>query len=111
MPVPAVLGLPWLASAIGGMFSSVFGFFAAYLTKRVALIATVIALVFGATLAFLLLIQGLMSGIHVAFPSLGPVGLIVPANVPACISAMITGRIAHWAYGWNVRIFQYKLAL
>jgi hypothetical protein len=109
MALPLILGMPWLAGIVGGLFTSLFSFFAQHLTKKIAVIGAVIALVIGATTVFVLLIEGLMSSIYIAFPSVGPVGLFVPSNISTCLSAMVTAKAAHWAYGWNIRVIQYKL--
>jgi hypothetical protein len=109
MPLPVILGIPWLAGVVGGVFTSLFTFLAQHLTKKVAVIGAVIALVVAATTAFVLVIEGLMASIYIAFPAVGPVGLFVPSNISTCISAMVTAKVAHWAYGWNIRVIQYKL--
>ena len=111
MPVPAILGLPWLATAIGSLFSGLFVFFAQYLTKRVAVIAAVIALVLASTLGMIALIESLLTGITYIAPDFQYVGLILPSNFSSCLGACITARLAYWAYSWNTRIIQYKLNL
>lgn len=111
MPIQLLAGIPWLASVIGGIFTAVFAYFAKFLTKRVAVVLAAVALIVGATTAFIALITGLSNAISVTLPpyiSLA-VQLVVPENTSLCISTLITARLSRWAYEWNVRVIQYKL--
>ena len=35
--------------------------------------------------------------------------LVVPANFPLCISAILTAHLIRWVYEWNVKIIQFRL--
>lgn len=111
MAFPVIVGIPWLAGIIGGLFASLFGYFAKFLTKRLAVAAALISLIVAATTAFIALMKSLMASISAASPDfLGlAIQLVVPENAYACVSVMATARIARWAYEWNVKIIQYKL--
>ena len=111
MPLPVILGIPLLAGIIGGLFTSFFTYLAKFFTKKIAVAIAVIAVIISLTTAFIALISGMMAAISVVTPpyvSLA-MSLVVPNNATACVSAIITARLAHWAYAWNVRIIQYKL--
>lgn len=112
MPVPVVMtGMNWFAGVIGIIFTSVFKYFAKFLTKKFAVTAAAIALIAASTVTFISLITGLANGLAVVSPPWlsTAASLVVPDNTAACISLIMTGRIARWAYEWNVRVIQYKL--
>lgn len=111
MPIPVIAGIPFLASAIGGFFVAVVAYFAKFISKRVAVVLVALGLIATATLTFIGLIEGLMSGISVISPPwlTMAAGLVVPDNLSACVSILVSGRIARWAYEWNVKIIQMKL--
>ena len=111
MPLPVIAGIPWLAGVIGGLFSAVFSYFAQFLTKRVAIVATVIAVLVAITTTFFAVIAGIVSALSVAAPPQVSVAasLVVPGNATACASAYMAALVARWAYQWNVKVLQYKL--
>ena len=111
MPIPVIAGIPILAGILGGLFSALFQSLADVLTKRLALVVAGVAIIAGLTTAFFTLITGLFSAISAVAPnSLGlAISLVIPDNASACVSAIMTARMARWAYEWNVRIIQYKL--
>ena len=111
MPIALAAGIPWFASLIAGLFASLVTYFLKFFTKKVAVLAAVITLVLAAVVTFVAFIESLVSGLVYVFPNFSHIGLFLPDNYSGCMSAIVTGKIAHWAYGWNIRIIQYKLAL
>jgi len=110
MPLPGViLGLPWLASVIGSLFTAFIGWLAIYMTKRVAIMLAVIAAFVSLTVALIAVIEGLVAGFTYAFPVAANFGFLIPADLSALLAAYFTARLAHWVYGWNVRIVQTRL--
>ena len=105
----ALLGIPWLAGALGTALTGLIGFFGKYFTKKLAILAAVITAAATLTGGFLLAIEGLMAGIHYAMPSLGNWYTFIPGNFTACVSTLITAEIIRWVYDWNIKIIQWKL--
>jgi len=108
--MPAVLlGLPWLASVIGSVFSGVVAFLATYVTKRIAIVVAALAILVTLTVGFIAALEALASGLTLAVPQAALVGLVVPPEFSTLLAAYITGRLLWWAYWWNVKIVQLKL--
>jgi hypothetical protein len=104
-----LLGIPWLATAIGAFFTSTLAFLASYVTRRLAIAAAVLTVLVALTVAFIAAIEGLISGISYVAPDLSGAFSILPGNFSACLSVIITARVLKWAYGWNVALAQMKL--
>lgn len=104
-----LVGIPWLATAIGTFFSGTIAFLAQFFTRRIAVIAAVIAVITSLTLGFVAAIEGLLATITYAAPDLTGVFAILPGNFSTCISVIVTAKMLKWAYGWNVALAQMKL--
>lgn len=104
-----ILGLPWLAAVLGSLFMTVVTFLATYVTKRIAIIVAAMLALSILTAAFIGLIEGLTSAFSYQFPGIGGLGMVIPADFPALLSAYIAARIAFWVYSWNIKIIQMKL--
>lgn len=111
MPLPAIIGIPFLAGVLGSLFAGLVEFFAKWLTKRVALTAAFIAASLGLFAVFFAVCWSAMQGIVVAAPQELSMALsfIVPSNAPACLSALLTAHVARWVYDWNTRVIQFRL--
>lgn len=109
MAAPALLGIPWLAAVIGSVISGLVSFFGKWFSKRVALTLAAVTAVVAVTAGFIGVIEGLIAAIQYAAPDTAGWFLFIPGNFSACLSAIITGKIARWAYEWNVKIIQWKL--
>lgn len=109
--IPVLAGIPWLASLLGGLFSSLFVWFATVLTKRLAIVAAAIIVLGAVTVGFFAALQTLISGLGLVLPAevLQGASHILPANTSACVTAMLTARTARYAYDWNIKIIQLKL--
>lgn len=110
MPLPALVGLPWLATLLIGAFTSLFAFLTQFVSKRLAIVLLVIAAITTLTTAFFVAISGLISGMSYAMPSFVGQGLghIWPSNATACLSAIATGHVLRFAYEWNIRAARLK---
>lgn len=113
MPVPVILGLPWLASVISGIASSLLVKMSEYLTKRVAVIAALIAS-WGAVFAALKAATiGATAGLVATLPA--PVleygGAVVPGNLGTFLSVWGATEAAVVAYKFADRILQFKAHL
>lgn len=113
MPVPMILGLPFLASLLGGAFASLISFFGNFLTKRLALFAAMLTLLIAVTGTFILAIEGLISAVSYTLPSeyFNLIGLFLPSNFTACFSTIVTAKLLRWAYDWNVVLIQSKMSI
>jgi len=103
--------MPLLASLIASLFTSTVAFFAAFITKRLAIIAAVLVIAGTITVAFIGAVQGLIDGLLWAAPTeLGLAwGWFIPDNMDNCIAAVIAAELLRWAYDWNVKVLQMKL--
>lgn len=104
-----LLGLPWLAAAIGSLFTAVVAWLATYVTKRVAIAIAVIGALISLTAAFVLAIEGIANAFTYTFPIAANVGFLVPPDLPALIAAYTSIRLLYWAYKWNIKIVQLRL--
>lgn len=111
MPIPVLAGIPWLANIVIAAFSGLFGWFIQFFTRRFALVAAGIVLLATITAAFFVAIEALISGLSLSMPSIIVVGVshLVPSNMSACLSILISARLLRYAYDWNVKIIQLKL--
>lgn len=111
MPLPAILGIPFLAGVLGSLFAGLIQFFAKYLTKRLALTAAFISASIGLFAVFFAVCWSSMQAIIFAAPvelSLA-LSFMVPSNAPSCLAAMLTVRVARWVYDWNTRVIQFRM--
>jgi divalent metal cation (Fe/Co/Zn/Cd) transporter len=104
-----LLGLPWLAAALGSLFTATVGWLAVYVTKKVAIAIAVVAALGVLTGAFVLAIEGAASAFSYTFPIAANVGFLVPPDLPTLIAAYTAIRIVYWVYKWNIKIVQLRL--
>ncbi len=105
----ALAAIPALASFLGSIFTALVGFFSAYLTKRLALVAAGVVAIAGAFTVFYAAVLALVAGLSVPFPVVGnAVYCFLPANTQACVSAILTAYVLRWVYEWKVRVIQYQ---
>lgn len=113
MPLPAIVGIPFLATVMGSLFSGLLTFFAQYLTKKLALTAAFIAASISLFAVFFSVCWSILQGLIVVTPPEISLALafFVPTNAPACIGAILSVNVARWVYDWNTRVIQFRLAL
>lgn len=102
-------GIPWLATAIGSFLSTMIGWFAVFVTRRIAIIAATITVIISLTVAFIAGIESIIAGISYVAPDLSGAFAILPGNFTACVSAIVTAKLLKWAYSWNITLAQMKL--
>lgn len=107
--MPVLLGLPWLASVLGSLFTGVVGWLSLYLTKRLAIIIAAIAALASLTGAFVLAIEGSVAAFTYSFPIAANFGFLLPPDLPVLIAAYASARVVHWVYSWNIKIVQLRL--
>lgn len=113
MPLPAILGIPFLASALGALFAGLISFFTKYLTKRLAITAAFISASIGLFAVFFGVCWSILQALIVSTPVEVSLALsfFVPSNAPACLGAVLSVNAARWVYDWNTRVIQFRLNL
>lgn len=115
MAIPVIAGIPWLVTVIAGFLSSIFGavlsFISQYISHKAASFILFVTLIGASSAGFLALISSLMDSIVVDVPDFVRLAaqLVIPENAGACVSVMVSGRLARLVYDWNVKAIQYKL--
>lgn len=111
MPLPVLLGIPWLAGVIGSGFMGLFAWFMTYMTKRLAFVAAAIVVLVALTTGLFVALESLTAGLVYILPNAlsQGVGLFAPSNISVCVSIVISAHMLRYAYDWNVRILQMKL--
>jgi hypothetical protein len=106
MPIPAILGLPWLAEVLLGALGALVTWIATYVGKRVALLAAAVAALAALTAAFFGAIVALIAGVAYSCPPelANMIALWLPPNFPACAAAVAAGEMLRWGYAWNARV-------
>lgn len=112
MALPALAGFGWFATVVAGLFASLIGFFAKYLTKRLAIAAALITAAIAITAAFYAAITGVLALIAPVTPPQFNValGLFLPSNAKACLSAVMSAYVLRWLYDWQIKVLTYKNA-
>lgn len=103
--------MPILAAWLGSLFTSIATFFAAYITKRLAIIAAAIALMVSITATFFAALRGLLTGVTAVLPDAVVIGAswFLPSNAIPCMSIVLSALALRWLYNWHIKIIQLKL--
>jgi len=111
MPIPAVAGIAWLGSLLGGIVVQVVTFFAAVLTKRLAIIAAALVIIVALTAGLFTALEALVAALSLAMPTevSAAAGLVTPSNLTLCISTIVSATMLRYVYDWNIRVLQIKL--
>ena len=112
MPVPVLLGLPWLFAALGSMFVVFVSFLAQFLTKKLLMVGIAVGAAVVLTVSLVLAFEGFFTAIAHAAPAelTQAVGLVIPSNSVACITAIASAHITLWAYGWSIKVLDWKVS-
>ena len=112
MPVPVLMGLPWLGAAIGALLVTVFGYFAQLFTKRLIIIVAVVAGVATFTAALYVALDSLVGSVSVSAPAelSQAASMFLPGNLTACVTALLSAKIIRWVYDWNVRVLTMQVS-
>ena len=110
MPLPALAGIPWLASLLGGLFAGFFAWFLKFAAKRFAFVAAAISLIVVVTTAFFAAIEAVVATLSATAPDWVNTGasMIIPNNATACIAAYIAALVLRYTYFWAINIIYMK---
>lgn len=110
MPIPVIAGLGWLGSLIGGIVTTLIAAWGTRLAQRLINIALVVTALIAVTAAFYVSMQAVVSTITPAMPPQfnAAVGMFMPSNATACLSAILTAYTLRWLYDWKVKIISMK---
>jgi len=111
MALPAIAGIPWLASFLGGLFVSLVAWFAKYMTWRLALVVAAVVAIVAAFTAMIAVITSAVGTLTMAMPTQLANGLylFLPANAVPCLAVIYTARITRWLYDWKLHVIELKL--
>lgn len=95
----------WLGNVLVTLFGSLASFFAAYVSKKVALTAAALASFAALTAAFAAAVKALITTIIWTLPdwAAAGAGLFLPPNLAACLGALFAARVARWIYEYHVQ--------
>lgn len=109
MAVPVLVGLSWLAGALGSVFVSVVGFLAAYVTKRVALTVAAVAAFGILAAAIIATLDALLAQLIGTFPIAANIGFLMPDGFSTTLGYYFSFRVAYWVYSVNWLIIRMRL--
>lgn len=107
--MPALIGIPWLATIFASLFTGLVAWLAQFVTKRIAIAVAAIAAVTALTAAFVLLAEAALASLTFTFPIAANFGFMLPPDLTVLISSYAAIRLAFWVYKWNVKIVQLRL--
>lgn len=112
MPLPVLAGLSWFGGLLTSALAGLFAWFIQFFTRRTAILAAGVVLLVTLTTAFMAGCYALLAGIQAAAPSFVDTAfqLFVPGNLGACVGAMMSARALKWAYLWQVRLVDARMA-
>jgi hypothetical protein len=106
--------MPLLAGLLLNLFSGIVGFFAQYLTKKVALGAAAVAVIAGLTISMVAAAKLLVIGVLVTVPQSAALvqgfNMVMPSNFIVCLAAIASAHTGIALYKWNmenVKILSY----
>ena len=111
MPAPVLLGLPWLASVLTGLFGGIIAWLVQYTTRRTALVLAGTVAISAVSVAFFAGINALIDGLATVMPApiVDGARMLAPHNVDECLTAIVAGHVAYYVYTWKVKIIQWRL--
>lgn len=100
-----------LLSGMGSAIVSALGYFSAWSAKRIALVAAGVAAIAIAVGVFVSVVESAISSVAVTMPTeIQTAFLIVPDNVAACITAIVTVHVARWVYSLHLKAINIKVS-
>lgn len=110
MALPALAGVGWLAGLVANAFAALLVFFGKFFTARLAAVAAMIVAALALTAAFYVAIAGVIGLISPIAPPFfsDALGMFLPSNAKACISAIFSAFVLRWLYDWQVKILSWK---
>lgn len=110
MPLPLIPLAAGVLSAIGSAAASALGYFSAWSAKRIALVIAGVAAVAIAVSVFVSAITNALSAVAVNMPpEIQMAFLVMPGNVSACVSAIVTAHVARWVYSLHLKAINIKV--
>lgn len=104
-----IAGFTWLAGILSSFFVSMVAFVATWIGRRLALVALAVVAFTALSGAFVLTMEGLLSGLVTAFPITANIGFVLPDGYASSVSVYLAGRIAWWVYSMNWLIIRMRL--
>jgi len=105
-----IVGLPWLATVLGGLFGGLVTWLGQFVTRKFALLAAALTAITTLTTAAVAALEGLIASISYAFPASGYAwNLFVPDNFSLVIGVVLSAKLIYWVYSWNIKIVQLRL--
>lgn len=97
------LRLPALAVFLGQLAANVLGWFAAKMSRSLAINLTVITMIIGVATGIALSLLAILQGLsYVAPPYLSQAfSYFVPSNAVPCVSAIFSARLIRWVWSWQ----------
>ena len=97
--------MPLLGALMVSLFSGIAGFFATWVTKKVAMAAAVVVVFATLWVAFVTAINVIWASLTATFPANSAVimgfWMVVPSNFVPGVSALITAHLAAVAFSYN----------
>ena len=109
MPL-VMVGLAWLGRVLWMIAPWLVEFFAKWMTRKVAIAAAMIAAFVALTGVFYAAIYAVVAGITVLTPPYfsTALGLFLPGNTYACLSAICATYVARWVYDLQLKLLSYS---
>lgn len=108
-----VLRLPALAAFFGGLFAQLVSFLAQWFTVKTAMQLGIVTAVVSLTVGVFVAIKSMLLGIAVvAPPEFGQaMSLIMPNNLPLCMSAIVSAHVVRWVWIWQVHFIEFYASI
>lgn len=107
MPIPVVAAAAvGVVGSVTAAITAVITFFAARMSAKVALIIIAVGMIAGLTIGLIAALNLLAASISGALPSniLPFIGALLPTNLNACISVIVSASVLRWVYDREVQI-------
>jgi hypothetical protein len=104
-----LLRLPALAAFLASLFAQIVAFFAQFFAVKTAMQLGVVASVVALTVGFFATIKALLIGIVIVAPPdfAQAMSLIIPNNLPICMSAIVSAHVVRWVWIWQVHFIEF----
>ncbi|NVJ58002.1 MAG: DUF5455 family protein [Vibrionaceae bacterium] len=101
--VGAALRVPALAIFLGQLGANILGWFAARMTRGLAMNLTILTMIIGVAALSALAIKSLITGLSYVVPPYLSLGFsfFVPSNAIPCLSAIFAARVIRWVWVWQ----------
>ncbi|WP_366943193.1 DUF5455 family protein [Zhongshania sp.] len=93
---------------LSGIAIEIASFFLKWFSKKTAMQLTIVASVGGLTITVFLAIKTLILGISIVAPAEFAQGmsLIIPTNLPICLSSIVSANTIRWLWIWKVHFIE-----